>query len=164
MRVCDADGCSPYSNIVTGFVGNTGVRLAVTILGEHGSVTSAPTGIKYAIRVLLGPIRPPEPIRRPRAAHYGVDVRQALTTAWTAANGICGKRLVLFLPELVSTLDRHGHLSLMSRGSGACAPGANCVQSGASSAQTILAAQQRDESGRQPLALFRDSRSAPGAR
>jgi hypothetical protein len=29
---------------------------------------------------------------------------------WSAANGICAKRLVPFLPELVPTLERHGHL------------------------------------------------------
>src|SRR6202165_448436 len=65
---------------------------------------------KYAIRLLLGPIRPPAPIRRPRAAHCGSDVQQALSVVWSAANGICAKRLVPFLPELVPTLERHGHL------------------------------------------------------
>jgi Integrase core domain len=80
------------------------------ILDEFVAVTGYER--KYAIRLLLGPIHPPQPIRRPRAAHYGVKVQQALTTAWTAANGICGKRLVPFLPELVPTLERHGHLSL----------------------------------------------------
>ncbi|MCA1836659.1 MAG: transposase, partial [Actinobacteria bacterium] len=29
---------------------------------------------------------------------------------WSAANGICAKRLVPFLPELIPTLERHGHL------------------------------------------------------
>lgn len=80
------------------------------ILDEFVAVTGYER--KYAIRLLLGPIHPPEPIRRPRAAHYGVEVQQALTTAWTAANAICGKRLVPFLAELVPTLERHGHLSL----------------------------------------------------
>ena len=67
---------------------------------------------KYAIRLLLGPIRPPQPIRRPRVALYGAEVQEALANAWTAANGICGKRLVPFLPELIPALERHGHLSL----------------------------------------------------
>ena len=80
------------------------------ILDEFVAVTGYER--KYAIRLLLGPIRPPEPIRRPRVAHYGVEVQQALASAWTAANGICGKRLVPFLPELIPTLERHGHLSL----------------------------------------------------
>src|SRR5919202_5190181 len=41
-----------------------------------------------------------------------VEVQHALATAWRAANGVCGKRLVPFLPELIPTLERHGHLSL----------------------------------------------------
>ena len=49
---------------------------------------------------------------RSRAARYGVEVQHALSAVWTAANGICGKRLVPFLPELVPTLERHGHLTL----------------------------------------------------
>jgi hypothetical protein len=32
--------------------------------------------------------------------------------AWAAASFICGKRLAPFLPELVPTLERHGHLAL----------------------------------------------------
>jgi len=37
-------------------------------------------------------------------------VQEALRVAWAAANGLCGKRLVPFLPELVASLERHGHL------------------------------------------------------
>jgi hypothetical protein len=80
------------------------------ILDEFVAVTGYER--KYAIRLLLGPIRPPEPIRRPRAGRYSEAVQQALATAYTAANGICGKRLVPFLPELIPTLERHGHLTL----------------------------------------------------
>jgi hypothetical protein len=74
------------------------------ILDEFVAVTGYDR--KYAIRLLLGPIRPPAPIRRPRAAHYGSGVQQALSVVWSAANGICAKRLVPFLPELVPTLER----------------------------------------------------------
>src|SRR6266540_5253220 len=42
------------------------------ILDEFVAVTGYER--KYAIRLLLGPIRPPAPIRRPRAPHYGPDV------------------------------------------------------------------------------------------
>jgi hypothetical protein len=80
------------------------------ILNEFIAVTGYDR--KYAIRVLLGPIQPPAPIRRPRAAHYGVEVQQALASAWLTANGICAKRLVSFLAELIPTLERHGHLIL----------------------------------------------------
>ncbi len=80
------------------------------ILDEFVAVTGYDR--KYAIRLLLGPIRPPQPIRRPRAASYGAEVQEALVSAWTAANGICGKRLVPFLPDLIPTLERHGHLTI----------------------------------------------------
>ena len=67
---------------------------------------------KYAIRLLAAPVQPLAPIQRPRSPRYGPDVYAALVTAWEAANGICSKRLVPFLPELVPTLERHGHLTL----------------------------------------------------
>ena len=57
------------------------VRQAWTAFGRLDEFVAV-TGYerKYAIRLLLGPIRPPEPIRRPGAAHYGVEVQQALAT------------------------------------------------------------------------------------
>jgi len=68
---------------------------------------------KYAIRLLTRPAPPPTTvIARPRARRYGPAVQEALRVTWMAANGICGKRLVPFLPELVSSLERHGHLQL----------------------------------------------------
>jgi hypothetical protein len=68
---------------------------------------------KYAIRLLSRPT--PLPVAastRPRARRYGLAVQEALRVSWAAANGICGKRLVPFLPELVASLERHGHLHL----------------------------------------------------
>ena len=35
-----------------------------------------------------------------------------MASSWSAANFICAKRLVPFLPELVPSLERHGHLVL----------------------------------------------------
>jgi hypothetical protein len=67
---------------------------------------------KYAIRLLAKPIAPPAPIRRPRGPRYGPAVCEALRVAWTAANEICSKRLVPFVPELVPALERHGHLDV----------------------------------------------------
>ena len=68
---------------------------------------------KYAIRLLTRPAPPPiTAITRPRTRRYGPAVQEALRVAWAAANGICGKRLVPFLPELVASLERHGHLQL----------------------------------------------------
>jgi hypothetical protein len=68
---------------------------------------------KYAIRLLTQPQLPPvQPLTRPRPRHYGSDVQAALELAWTAANEVCAKRLVPFLPDLVASLERHGHLAL----------------------------------------------------
>ncbi len=67
---------------------------------------------KYAIRLLNHPVDLKLTIERPRPPHYGAAVQQALHLAWTAANHICAKRLVPFLPMLVESLERHGHLQL----------------------------------------------------
>ena len=68
---------------------------------------------KYAIRLLGQPTVPrPAPIARPRARSYGPAVVEALTVTWAAANYVCAKRLVPFLPELVTSLERHDHLTL----------------------------------------------------
>src|SRR6266567_3635079 len=63
---------------------------------------------KYAIRLLNHPVDLKLTIERPRPPHYGPAVQQALHLAWTAANHICAKRLVPFLPMLVESLERHG--------------------------------------------------------
>ena len=67
---------------------------------------------KYAIRLLNHPADVKLTIERPRPPHYGPAVQQALHLAWTAANHICAKRLMPFLPMLVESLERHGHLQL----------------------------------------------------
>lgn len=67
---------------------------------------------KYAIRLLSKPIAKLGPIKRPRARRYGSAFQEALTIARAAANYICAKRLVPFLPALVESLEFHGHLVL----------------------------------------------------
>jgi len=68
---------------------------------------------KYAIRLLTQPELPPvKPLTRPRPRRYGPEVQAALEIAWAAANQVCAKRLVPFLPDLVASLERHGHLTL----------------------------------------------------
>jgi len=68
---------------------------------------------KYAIRVLGQPAIPAlGSLARPREPRYGPAVVAALEVAWAAANFVCAKRLVPFLPELVVSLERHGHLAL----------------------------------------------------
>lgn len=62
--------------------------------------------------MLNHPGAPHVAIERSRAPHYGSEVQEALHLAWLAANRICAKRLVPFLPTLVESLERHGHLQL----------------------------------------------------
>jgi site-specific recombinase XerD len=52
---------------------------------------------------------PPVPRRQRR---YGPEFQDALFLAWRAANHICSKRLIPFLPTLIEALERHGHLHL----------------------------------------------------
>lgn len=84
--------------------------LKTVILDEFVAATGYEC--KYAIRLLSQPIAPNLTIKRLRPPHYGADVQQALHLAWTAANHICAKRLIPFLPTLVESLERHGHLHL----------------------------------------------------
>jgi IS30 family transposase len=71
---------------------------------------------KYAIQLLRGYSADPEAEkhkkRKPRARKYDADVQTALLVVWEAANRICSKRLVPFLPEMVVVLEKYNHLSL----------------------------------------------------
>ena len=51
-------------------------------------------------------------LQRPRPRRYGPDVQHALFLAWHAANRICAKRLIPFLPILIESLERHEHLQI----------------------------------------------------
>jgi len=82
----------------------------VAILNEFVAATGYAR--KYAIRVLNHPGVLHVEIARPRAHQYGPAVQEALHLAWLAANRICAKRLVPFLPTLIESLERHGHLHL----------------------------------------------------
>jgi hypothetical protein len=44
--------------------------------------------------------------------YYGLDVQHALFLVWNAANRICAKRLIPFLPTLLEALERHEHLQI----------------------------------------------------
>src|SRR6266704_1306464 len=85
-------------------------RLKEVILDEFVAVTGYAR--KYAIRLLNHPANQKLTLTRPRPPHYGPEVQHALHLAWTAANHICAKRLVPFLPTLVASLERHGHVHL----------------------------------------------------
>ena len=68
---------------------------------------------KYALSVLNHPItRGTARKKRVRPRQYVFAVQQALVTCWRAANGICSKRLVPYLPELVRVLEQHEELHL----------------------------------------------------
>jgi hypothetical protein len=51
-------------------------------------------------------------LQRPRPAQYGPEVQHALFLVWHAANRICAKRLIPFLPTLIEALERHEHLQI----------------------------------------------------
>src|SRR5579875_1556677 len=68
---------------------------------------------KYALSLLNHPITKTRGRqKRTRPRQYVFAVQQALVTCWRAANGICSKRLVPYLPELVRVLQEHGELHL----------------------------------------------------
>ena len=78
-----------------------------------GFVAASGYDRKYAIKLLNSNDvinRPPQ--TRQSRVKYDEQVRRALITVWYAANQICSKRLVPFIPELVSAMERHGHLRL----------------------------------------------------
>lgn len=68
---------------------------------------------KYAVTLLNHPVSKTS-VRKPRSRprQYPLAVQQALISCWRAANGICSKRLVPYLPELVAVLERQGELRL----------------------------------------------------
>lgn len=48
--------------------------------------------------------------RYTRSRHYGPDVQRMLFLLWQAANCICAKRLMSYLPTLIDALEQHEHL------------------------------------------------------
>jgi len=67
---------------------------------------------KYAMQLLNHPPRRRQVQRRACWRKYTSDVVYVLEKVWRVANGICGKRLVPILPELVEALERHGEMDL----------------------------------------------------
>jgi hypothetical protein len=60
----------------------------------------------YAVQILNHPESLKAEIQRPRPARSCTEVQQALFLTWRAANQICAKRLIPFLPTLVDALER----------------------------------------------------------
>lgn len=70
---------------------------------------------KYAIHLLNGNSNKISTTKKEKMVNkrkYDEAIRQALLTVWYAANQICSKRLVPFIPDLLVALERFGHLSL----------------------------------------------------
>ena len=67
---------------------------------------------KYATHLLNSTELPTLSKKRLTSQQYDEQVRQALLSVWCAANQICSKRLVPFLPQLVTAMEHHGHLRL----------------------------------------------------
>jgi hypothetical protein len=78
-----------------------------------GFVAASGYDRKYAIRLLNSTKEiNKSPQTRQSRVKYDEQVKQVLITIWYAANQICSKRFVPFIPELVSAMERHGHLRL----------------------------------------------------
>jgi hypothetical protein len=67
---------------------------------------------KYTIQLLNKIDLHVTPKKRKTSHNYNEQVRQALLLVWYAANQICSKRLVPFLPHLVEAMERYAHLRL----------------------------------------------------
>jgi hypothetical protein len=70
---------------------------------------------KYAVALLNQNAECPlttEKKPRHQKRRYSDDVKAALLVIWKAANRLCSKRLVPFLPEFIPVLEKHGHLLL----------------------------------------------------
>ncbi|MBX9723220.1 MAG: ISNCY family transposase [Candidatus Obscuribacterales bacterium] len=81
----------------------------------NGFIHATGYGRKHAITVLGGARPIPEQVKTParnRLPKYDSEVQQVLSAVWNAANQVCSKRLVPFLPEFVESLERFGHLSI----------------------------------------------------
>src|SRR6266516_619805 len=76
-------------------------------------VASSGSHRKYTLHLLNHPPQTAPALKtRQRTHQYTLAAQRALITCWHATNGICSKRLVPYLPELVAVLEEHGELQL----------------------------------------------------
>ena len=68
---------------------------------------------KHAVRALRQH-ETPNGIQAPRERRrrYGATIKDALTALWEASDRVCGKRLKVMIPTLLSALEQHGRLKL----------------------------------------------------
>lgn len=69
---------------------------------------------KYAIRLFRGLVQKTQQ-KRIRVKSYGEEILKVLVFLWEAANRICSKRLIPFLPILIQKLEQFGHLSVSAQ-------------------------------------------------
>jgi hypothetical protein len=82
-----------------------------TILDEFIEVTQY--GRKHAIALLNKEVKQTDrPKGTGRKRKYDETVKQVLIQIWRAANEICSKRLIPFLPDFLEALERTGRLEL----------------------------------------------------
>jgi hypothetical protein len=67
---------------------------------------------KHAIRLLTATSPAATTAAAVPRRTYDEAVREALIVLWEAADRICGKRLKAVLPDLLASLEQHGHLAL----------------------------------------------------
>jgi hypothetical protein len=67
---------------------------------------------RYAMWLLNHPQEMQPTPRRRRQRTFGPEVQRALFLVWQAANQICTKRLMPYLPTHIEALERQGHLHL----------------------------------------------------
>src|SRR5215210_452066 len=89
-----------------------GKKDKVRILDEFVAATGY--NRKHAITVLRHPpaLTKKACAKRNRKRHYGADVGRALVPLWKASDCLCSKRLVPFLPELITALERHHEIEI----------------------------------------------------
>jgi hypothetical protein len=92
---------------------------------------------RYAMWRMHHPTEVQHPRQRRRQRLDGPDVQHALFLAWHAANCICAKRLMPFLPTLIEALERHEHLHITE----ACRNQLLCMS--AATADCLLSSQRK---------------------
>jgi hypothetical protein len=93
-------GRAERSVLLSEFVNNTGYNrnYAVALLGHPQAKAARQSK----------PVLP----KRPRSKTYGTQTQKALEQIWRIAGGICGKRLVPILPEMIEALERFEEITL----------------------------------------------------
>ena len=79
----------------------------------EGFVAATRYDRKHAIKLLNNKfVHPTKKKKRGRPPKYDEAVVKVLEMLWDVGNQICSKRLVPFIPDLITSLEQHGHLHL----------------------------------------------------